>query len=487
MILSDEFIQSRRRKAEKIEAILQDYLGKVFQAQRILDVGCREGTILASLTARFPLNIGIDTDHDAIQTGREMYKLPKFLVGDGEQMPFPKGCFDIIICAQVYEHSQDVNLLIADIYRTLKPGGAVFFSGPNRLALMEGHYHLPLLSWLPGWLANLYVRLFRGIPQYDAKPLFPWQLRRLLREFKIIDYTPKLLQRPERYALAGRVRLNSIPGWLAHWLRPLVPNFNWILIKPDETIGIPHIAYTHDYYADECDGHREFSLSKGTRIPERLSLPLEIANIQPGQYMLDIGCGRGELTSRCQQKGAFTWGLDYAPAALNIAKAFKSQNLAFQRAEAQKLPFGEHSFDTVFMLDIVEHLHPLELQTAFGEVWRVLKPGGTLIIHTMPNLWYYRFGYPIFRVMQRIRGKNLPQNPRARWKYAHLHINEQTPRTLRKSLRASHFNTQVWLENVQKFEQEKNPIARAIMRALTGWLPFKLIFCNDILAVAAKK
>ena len=105
------------------------------------------------------------------------------------------------------------------------------------------------------------------------------------------------------------------------------------------------------------------------------------------------------------------------------------------------------------MLDVVEHLHPHELARVLDEVHRVLRPGGQLIAHTMPNLWYYRWGYPLYRVVQRLRGQHLPTNPRERWSYSEVHVNEQTPLSLYRVLRQSNFATRFWLRSTQTYAQ----------------------------------
>ena len=138
------------------------------------------------------------------------------------------------------------------------------------------------------------------------------------------------------------------------------------------------------------------------------------------------------------------------------------------------------------MLDIVEHLLPDELSAALGEVWRILKPGGQVIIHTMPNLWYYRIGYPIFRFIQGLRGEILPADPRQRWEYSHVHVNEQTPSKLRSTLLAYNFETRVWLQSTVSYEYESNDFVRRGMEFVTSTTPFRSIFCNDIFAIGLK-
>jgi ubiquinone/menaquinone biosynthesis C-methylase UbiE len=483
---SDEHFQSRRRKARKIKAILQDHLGEGFRVPHALDIGCRQGSILAFLDSHFETSIGVDRDPVTIEKGRERHPAANIFTGDGLNLAFPDNCFDLILCAQVYEHVADAAALGREIKRVLKPGGTVFFSGPNRLAWMEEHYHLPLLAWLPRNLANCYLRLLRGVHYYNISPLFEWQLRKIWRKFKLIDYTQALLGNPKRFALEDRLPSKGLPNWISFLIRPLIPNFNWILVKPGRPAPIPPSAYTHKYYLNNCAGHGEYKLSQGHQLPKRLWRPLEIAAIQPGERVLDIGCGRGELAHHCHRKGAIVWGLDYAPAALHIAQDFQSQQLSFQQAEAQWLPFVGDCFNIIFMLDIVEHLHHPELQKALSEVWRVLKPGGKLIIHSMPNLDYYRYGYPVYRGLARLGGRRLPRDPRQRWGYPHLHVNEQTPQALKICLQNNNFESRVWLENLQEFSRESSPTLQALMSGATRWPIFKHIFCNDILAVARK-
>ncbi len=487
-----QILSQRQRKAAKILAVLHNFLGKDLSHIHCLDVGCADGTMLREFAGDFRSAIGIDPARPVYFT----HATPR-ICARGEALPFPDERFDLVICAQVYEHVSHPTQLADEIRRVLKPGGVVFFSGPNRYALIEEHYHLPLLSWLPRGVANAYMRITHRGLTYNIRPMSYKQVRRLWQSFEIHDYTPKLLQNPAHYHVAERVGM-KIPRQLGKFLRPLVPNFNWILRKPHTPGGdgngvrakcniLAPDAYTQDYYLDECNGYKEFAQSRGESLPKRLAYPLDLAQIEAGQYVLDIGCGRGELALHCSRQGARVWGLDYAPEALKLTRLLSTpHNVAFQQADAQSLPFSAAQFDTIFMLDVVEHLTPRQLDRVLLDAYRVLIPGGQLIIHTMPNVWYYRWGYPIYRQIQILRGHNLPRNPRQRWAYAGLHVNEQNPRQLQKTLLDNGFQPRVWLRNMQSFVNESSPLVRAIQTLLTRLPIIKSIFCNDIFAAARK-
>lgn len=118
----------------------------------------------------------------------------------------------------------------------------------------------------------------------------------------------------------------------------------------------------------------------------------------------------------------------------------------------------------------------------------MLASTGTLIVHTMPNIWYYRFGYPMFRLVQRLRGRRLPADPRERWLGAvETHVNEQSIRSLRRCLNAAGFVSRVKLWNTRDFREEGNAVVRRIMRVLATRRPFAYVFCNDLFATAAKE
>jgi 2-polyprenyl-6-hydroxyphenyl methylase/3-demethylubiquinone-9 3-methyltransferase len=94
-----------------------------------------------------------------------------------------------------------------------------------------------------------------------------------------------------------------------------------------------------------------------------------------GRRVLDLGCGKGRFARALGELGASVVGLDLSAAMLAGAK-----DVDRVRASARRLPFGPASFDGVVAVEVFEHLAPRSLDNVCGEIRRVLRPGGTLVI-----------------------------------------------------------------------------------------------------------
>jgi SAM-dependent methyltransferase len=111
--------------------------------------------------------------------------------------------------------------------------------------------------------------------------------------------------------------------------------------------------------------------------------------------VVDIGCGDGICTeiatAQCAKTpGADTVfiGMDWSTAALRQTRK-RGFPVVRARADDGGLPLAEASVDVVIMSELIEHL--LDPDSTLVEAWRVLRPGGTLLLST-PNLaaWYNR-------------------------------------------------------------------------------------------------
>ncbi|MHB8670261.1 MAG: class I SAM-dependent methyltransferase, partial [Acidimicrobiales bacterium] len=72
------------------------------------------------------------------------------------------------------------------------------------------------------------------------------------------------------------------------------------------------------------------------------------------------------------------------------------------------------------------------------EALRILRPNGRLLVHTMPTRTIYDVTYRLQRSLSPGRRRRWPADPRNDWERS-LHVNEQTARALRRSLRAAGF------------------------------------------------
>ena len=151
------------------------------------------------------------------------------------QLNFPDESFDIVICSHVYEHVPDPNILMSEIRRVLKFDGICYFSAGNRLGIREPHYNLPFLSVMPRFLSHLYLRILGRGNYYYEKHLTYWFLRKLVREYDIVDYTRRLIESPEKFKVDYMLHVNSmkhtVAKFISSYLYWLCPSYIWILRK----------------------------------------------------------------------------------------------------------------------------------------------------------------------------------------------------------------------------------------------------------------
>jgi ubiquinone/menaquinone biosynthesis C-methylase UbiE len=133
-------------------------------------------------------------------------------------------------------------------------------------------------------------------------------------------------------------------------------------------------------------------LSSGLdRARRQAQMLTEVLGAVPGPAcILDIGCGDGAATSTAARAnpGHRFVGLDWSADALRQAGGY-GLNLVRAGLGQQALPVAAGVADVVIMSELIEHL--VDTDTALDEAFRVLKPGGSLLLST-PNLaaWYNR-------------------------------------------------------------------------------------------------
>jgi SAM-dependent methyltransferase len=101
---------------------------------------------------------------------------------------------------------------------------------------------------------------------------------------------------------------------------------------------------------------------------------VEWLNAQPGERILDLGCGDGQLTARLVETGAVVTGVDASP---DMVEAARARGIAADHAPAEHLPYRDASFDAAFSNAALHWVRGQD--EMMGEVRRVLKPGGRFV------------------------------------------------------------------------------------------------------------
>lgn len=130
--------------------------------------------------------------------------------------------------------------------------------------------------------------------------------------------------------------------------------------------------------------HNTFSFRGQWRELRRRTIAL--AQVQPGERALDVGCGTGTLAldvARLVGRTGHVAGVDPGAGQIARARAKAARHhlpIEFQIGVIEQLPFPDQSFDIVFSTLMMHHLPaPLKRQ-GLAEIARVLKPGGRLVI-----------------------------------------------------------------------------------------------------------
>jgi SAM-dependent methyltransferase len=115
---------------------LRAFVRSLGRAERALDLGCGDGRLTVELDAGELT--AADVSPVALERARR--RLPDAslveLEPDGA-LPFEDGAFDLVLCAETIEHVRDVQLLLSEARRVLRPGGELALTTPARRALMR--------------------------------------------------------------------------------------------------------------------------------------------------------------------------------------------------------------------------------------------------------------------------------------------------------------------------------------------------------------
>lgn len=178
-------LDNRNNKALKIQKIIATVRG-FRQQDFILEIGTGSGGIAAYFAAQ---NIQFNVQAVDVVDSRVTKEGYQFQLVNGTTLPFKDESFDVVITNHVIEHvgESDAQLHhLCEVKRVLKKDGVAYLAVPNRWMLVEPHYQLIFLSWLPKKYRSKYLKKMRNIDFYDCEPFEKKQLENL---FDIVDFS----------------------------------------------------------------------------------------------------------------------------------------------------------------------------------------------------------------------------------------------------------------------------------------------------------
>jgi SAM-dependent methyltransferase len=104
-----------------------------------------------------------------------------------------------------------------------------------------------------------------------------------------------------------------------------------------------------------------------------------------GRGVLEVGCGSGQGLGYLARSAQRVVGLDYTHSLLQMARNYYRGRIPLLRGDGQALPFRNGSFDVVLLYEAVYYLP--EPKRFVAECWRVLRPGGVLLLCTANKDW----------------------------------------------------------------------------------------------------
>jgi len=375
---------------------------KCISPKSILEIGVRYGYSAISFLTASPKAkyLGIDNnsevsggERDALYFAKDILKDydATILLGDSQKMDrFPGGIYDIIHV----DGQQDGDGTFRDLELSIKQGGWI---------------------WVDGYF---------------------WTKENLLATTYFLDKYKDFID----FSI-------SIPGYAGEMLIHINNKVHGLLGIKDNSYRAIVSEYGKDYYLNDCGGYEEFIRSNGQSVDHRLMSVAMLAGDIRDKNVLDIGCGRGELTYEFYKSGVKSViGVDYSKDAINIANTFYKDyigdRLKYVCVDILEMDI-ETKFDCVVMADVVEHIEENMFIALLKKISGLLAPDGYIVIHTAPNKLYYNYNYNYKVKMIRSLGTYIPKNPRTYYESI-MHINEQTPDQLQKTLSEIFSNINVW-------------------------------------------
>jgi len=115
-------------------------------------------------------------------------------------------------------------------------------------------------------------------------------------------------------------------------------------------------------------------------------MTVNLAQVKPGDCVLEVGCGTGTLTLAAKRQAGPSgkvFGIDIIPGMIELSQRKAAQanlDVTFQLGSIDDIPFSANQFDVVMCSFMIFHMSEMVRRKGIAEIYRVLKPQGRLLV-----------------------------------------------------------------------------------------------------------